>query len=63
MPILKYQTQPDGLLIESDQGQLLLTVYSSRAIRVRYTKRSEFSKQPSLMIVAQPEATVSFRRT
>src|SRR5690242_3697657 len=58
MPILNYQTQPDGLLIESDRGQLKLTVYSSRAIRVRYTQRAEFSNQPSLMVVAQPDGRV-----
>jgi alpha-D-xyloside xylohydrolase len=60
MPILNYQTQPDGLLIESDRGQLQLIVYSSRAIRVRYTRRAEFGNQPSLMIVAQPDAQVPF---
>lgn len=60
MPIQNYQPQPDGLLIESDQGRLLLTVYSSRAIRVRYTQRSEFGKQPSLMVIAQPDANVRF---
>ena len=60
MPILNYQTQPDGLLIESDHGQLRLTVYSSRAIRVRYTQRAEFSNQPSLMVVAQPDGRVPF---
>lgn len=60
MPILNYQIQPDGLLIESDRGRMLLTVYSSRAIRVRYTRHSEFSKQPSWMVVAQPVANVRF---
>lgn len=38
----------------------MLTVYSSRAIRVRYTRRPEFSKRPSLMLVAQPDVQVSF---
>ena len=60
MPILNYKTQPDGLLVQSDRGWLMLTVYSSRAIRVRYTERSEFSDQPSLMIVAQPDEHVRF---
>ena len=60
MPILDYKTQPDGLLIQSERGQLALTVYSSRAIRVRYTERSGFSNQPSLMIVAQPDGHVRF---
>ena len=60
MPILTYKTQPTGLRVQTDRGWLMLTVYSSRAIRVRYTERSEFSNQPSLMIVAQPDAQVRF---
>jgi alpha-D-xyloside xylohydrolase len=60
MPILTYKTQPDGLLVQSDQGRLMLTHYSSGAIRVRYTERSEFSNKPSLMIVAQPDGRVHF---
>src|SRR4051812_46642228 len=60
MPILNYQTQPDGLLIQSDRGLLRLTVYSSRAIRVRYTERAEFANQPSLMVVTPPDARVPF---
>ena len=38
----------------------MLTAYSSRAIRIRYTERPEFSRQPSLMIVAQPDGLVHF---
>ncbi len=60
MPILNYSTQPDGLLVNNDRGRLCLTVYSSSAIRVRYTHRPEFSGQPSLMIVAQPATQVPF---
>src|SRR6478672_5145000 len=60
MPTLNYQTQPDGLLIESDRGRLMLTLYSSSAIRVRYTHRSEFGNRPSLMLVAQPDESVPF---
>lgn len=60
MPIQNYQTGPDGLLIESDKGQLFLTAYSSRAIRVRYTGRPDFSRRPSLMVVTGPDANVPF---
>jgi len=60
MPILDYQTQPEGLLIQSERGQLALTVYSPRAIRVRYTERSGFSNQSSLMVIAQPDGHVLF---
>jgi alpha-D-xyloside xylohydrolase len=60
MPILTYKTQPNGLLVQSHRGRLMLTLYSSRAIRVRYTERSEFRNQSSLMIIAQPEERVRF---
>jgi alpha-D-xyloside xylohydrolase len=60
MPILTYKTQPDGLLVQGDRGWLMLTIYSSRAIRVRYAERSEFRDKPSLMIVAQPDEHVCF---
>jgi len=60
MPILTYKTRPDGLLVQSDKSRLMLTPYSSGAIRVRYTERSEFSNKPSLMIVAQPDRRVRF---
>jgi predicted metalloprotease with PDZ domain len=60
MPILTYETQLDGLLVHSDRGWLMLTIYSSQAIRVRYTERSEFRDKPSLMIVAQPDEDVCF---
>jgi alpha-D-xyloside xylohydrolase len=60
MPILTYKTQLDGMLVQSDRGWLMLTIYSSRAIRVRYTERSGFSDKPSLMIVAQPDEHACF---
>lgn len=60
MPILNYQTQPDGLLVESHLGRLMLTVYSPRAIRVRYTHRAEVGNQPSWMVIARPDARVGF---
>jgi len=60
MPILTFKTQPNELLVQSERGWLMLTIYSSRAVRVRYTERSEFSSKPSLMIVAQPDEHVRF---
>ncbi len=38
----------------------MLTTYSSCAIRIRYTERSEFSDQSSLMIIARPDEHVRF---
>src|SRR2546430_1484200 len=61
MSTLNYHIQPDGLLIESVQGRLGLTVYSSRIVRVRYTLRSEFNNQPSRMVIAQPEIPAHFQ--
>jgi alpha-D-xyloside xylohydrolase len=61
MPILTYHTQLNGLLVQSDRGWLMLTIYSSRAIQVRYTERSEFSDKPSLMIIAKPDARARFQ--
>jgi alpha-D-xyloside xylohydrolase len=60
MPILTYETRPDGLYIRTDQGWLALTPYTPRAIRIRYTLKSEFSVRTSLMIVAQSEVDVRF---
>jgi alpha-D-xyloside xylohydrolase len=60
MHTLTFKTQPGGLLVQSDHGWLMLSIYSSRVIRVRYTERSEFSNQPSLMIVAKPDEHVRF---
>lgn len=60
MPILTHLVQPDGLFIESTQGRLLLTPYTSRSIRIRYTLRSEFGAQRSLSVVARPEVGAGF---
>lgn len=60
MPILTYKIEPNGVFVRSDRCCLRLTIYSSCAIRVRYTERSEFSEKPSLMIVAQPDEHVRF---
>lgn len=37
-----------------------MTPYTSRTIRIRYSLQPEFSAKPSLMIVAEPEKSVSF---
>jgi alpha-D-xyloside xylohydrolase len=55
-----FKTLPGGLVVQSDQGWLILSIYSSRVIRVRYTKRSEASNQPGLIIAAQPDEHVRF---
>jgi alpha-D-xyloside xylohydrolase len=60
MPIRSYSNRPDGLWIESDQGWLLLTPYSERMIRVRYSLKPEFSTQSSLVVIAQPEPEVGW---
>ncbi|MCA9956552.1 MAG: DUF4968 domain-containing protein, partial [Anaerolineales bacterium] len=61
MPILNHTRQPDGLYIQSDQGWLALTPYTSRMIRVRYTLEPTFSAKSSLVAVTEPETAVSFQ--
>lgn len=60
MPMLTYKTQPNGVRIRSERGWLELTVYSTRAVRVRYTERSDFQDQPSMIVVAHPDEDVYF---
>ncbi len=60
MPLLTYSTQPEGLTIQSDQGRLALTAYSSSLIRVRYSLKANFSQAPSLIVTAQPEPQAQF---
>lgn len=60
MSILDYMLRSDGLYLHCTQGMMALTPYTPRAIRVRYTLGSEFSAQPSLMVVATPALGVHF---
>jgi alpha-D-xyloside xylohydrolase len=41
---------PDGLLIQTSAGRIKLTPYSERIVRVRYTRRPEFSRKKSLIV-------------
>jgi len=54
MRVTSYQTQPDGLRIETSEGILQLIAYTASIIRVRYFLTSSPPAQESLMIVAQP---------
>lgn len=60
MPILTHIAQPNGLLIESTQGRLLLTPYTSHSIRIRATLRAGFSEQKSLSVIVSPQSDVRF---
>jgi alpha-D-xyloside xylohydrolase len=66
MTILSHSSEPEGLTIESDLGYLVLTPYSPRAIRVRYslhpvthTSASKVASS-SLIVTARPEPDVQF---
>ncbi len=60
MPILTYAIVPDGLQIQCDQGCLVLTPYTKRMIRVRYTLEQSPEQGASLMVTASPEADLNF---
>jgi alpha-D-xyloside xylohydrolase len=60
MPVQLYSTQPDGLLIQSDQGRMLLTPYTPSMVRVRYTLSKDFSQKPSLVVNSQPDPHITF---
>ncbi|MBD3921738.1 DUF4968 domain-containing protein [Paenibacillus sp. PR3] len=57
MPILKHDAVPDGLVLETTEGRLQLTVCASRIVRIRYTVETSFSEQESLMIVPREANT------
>lgn len=63
MPILTHIAQPNGLLIESTQGRLLLTPYTPRSIRIRATLGAGFDGQGSLSVIASPQPDVRFTVT
>ncbi len=66
MTIRAYSTSSEGLHIESDRGYLLITPYSSRAIRVRYSLQPTFNPitgqaaSNSLMVIAAPDPLTRF---
>jgi alpha-D-xyloside xylohydrolase len=60
MTTLTYSTRPDGLYIHSDQGWLLLTPYTSRLIRIRYSLKPDFSSKASLIVTTQPDPDIQF---
>jgi alpha-D-xyloside xylohydrolase len=65
MDLIKFATQPGGLLLETSRGIISLTAYSPRIVRIRYTLESDFSQKESLMVVsgAQTPTDVEVRET
>lgn len=59
-PTLTYCIQPDGLYLQSAQGGMALTPFTSSTIRIRYTQKPEFGVDESLMVVSKPEAGVHY---
>lgn len=60
MTILSYSSVPDGLIIESDWGFLLLTPYTSHVIRVRYRQNSDIPAKASLIVTTDPDPLACF---
>lgn len=66
MTILSYSSGPEGLMIESDRGYLVLTPYTARAIRVRYglqqaiTPSAGHAGSGSLIVTAGPDPLTHF---
>ena len=60
MAVLTYTSRPDGLYIQTSNASLLLTPYTPQTIRVRCSAGPEFSTQPSLMVVAQPDPAAAY---
>ncbi|MBN9388208.1 MAG: DUF5110 domain-containing protein [Chloroflexi bacterium] len=60
MQLTEYRIQPEGLLLLTGSGRILLTPRTSKIVQVRYTLEPEFSSQPSLMVVPESGTTASF---
>ncbi|WP_235549536.1 TIM-barrel domain-containing protein [Paenibacillus sp. Soil766] len=60
MQIIQHIVQRDRLLLETTSGRIMLTPYSSKIIRIRYTLEAEFSTQESLMITGLPDSKIRF---
>jgi alpha-D-xyloside xylohydrolase len=60
LQLTEYRTQPDGLLLLTGAGRILLTPRTAGIVQVRYTLEPEFSALPSLMVVPEAATTVSF---
>jgi len=60
LQLTEYRIQPEGLLLLTGSGRILLTPRTSKIVQVRYTLEPEFSSQPSLMVVPESGTTASF---
>ena len=61
MPILKFTTQPDKLIIYHDSGCFLLTPYTASSIRIRFNANDQFCDKEELIINASPQKNVNFK--
>src|SRR5438477_4299402 len=60
MRVTSYHTQPNGLRIETTEGNLQLIAYTAHIVRVRYARQPPPSAWESLMIVAQPVPGIAY---
>ncbi|MFC0470161.1 TIM-barrel domain-containing protein [Halalkalibacter kiskunsagensis] len=60
MEVIRYEQKEDHLLIESTNGVIKITPYTSSIIRIRYTLEKEFSLKESLMVEQDAQELVDF---
>jgi alpha-D-xyloside xylohydrolase len=60
LQLTEYHILPEGLLLLTGSGRILLTPRTSKIVQVRYTLEEEFSAQESLMIVPQAATLAKF---
>lgn len=61
MRLCGFNKENGYLLLETIRGKMLLKPYADNIIRIRYTRRAEFSSIPSLMTVWDGEEAVEWR--
>ena len=57
MFILDYEISSSTLNLRTSDGLIRLVAYSAHIIRITYTRRPEFSHQPSLAVCAKPDGS------
>lgn len=60
MQLTEYQILPEGLLLLTGTGRILLTPRTPKIVQVRYTLEDKFSSQESLMVVSQAATIAKF---
>ncbi len=59
MQLIRYTLQGNAVIIETTTGYLSLVPYAAGVVRVRYASTAAFATQPSLMVLAAPDSSVT----